>query len=96
MRLGSVRAGSSAAALLEMLPGVPVLTVDSAATLINRSRVKTGQAINRLLEAGILVARDVGRQRYRVTCPIRWKSAGSARAALLPWPCGWPAISGTI
>lgn len=65
-RVGSVRAGSSAAALLEILPGLPVITVDSAASLISRSKVKTGQAVNRLVAAGILEQRDVGRQRYRV------------------------------
>lgn len=43
-----------------------MLTVDLAASLISRSKVKTGQAVNRLVAAGILEQRDVGRQRYRV------------------------------
>jgi Fic family protein len=65
-RLGRVRAGSAAAAILGVLPGVPVLTVESAARLIDRSTVRTGEAINRLADAGILRQRDLTRARYRV------------------------------
>jgi Fic family protein len=65
-RLGRVRAGSAVARLLDVLPGVPVLTVESAAGLIDRSTVRTGEAVNRLAEAGIVRQREVGRQRYRV------------------------------
>lgn len=61
-----VRADSAVDLLLQRLPGVPVLSVDSAAELIGRSAVRTGRAINRLVEAGILRQRDIGRQRYRV------------------------------
>lgn len=61
-----VRANSAAELLLELLPGVPVITVDSAARLIGRSEMRTGEAVNRLEAAGILRQRDVGRQRYRV------------------------------
>jgi hypothetical protein len=52
--------------LLDLLPGVPVITVDSAARLIGRSEVRTGEAVNRLEAAGILRQRNIGRQRYRV------------------------------
>jgi Fic family protein len=65
-RLGRVRANSAVALLLDLLPGVPVLTVDSAARLIGRSEMRTGEAVNRLQAAGILRQRNVGRQRYRV------------------------------
>ena len=52
--------------LLRVLPGVPILTVDSAARLIDRSVMRTGEAVNRLADAGILRQRDTTRQRYRV------------------------------
>jgi Fic family protein len=65
-RLGRVRANSAVELLLDLLPGVPVITVDSAARLIGRSEMRTGEAVNRLEAAGILRQRNVGRQRYRV------------------------------
>jgi hypothetical protein len=64
--LGTIRKGSALDLLIEVLPGVPVLTVESAAGLIDRSDVATGGAINRLLSAGILMQRNVGKQRYRI------------------------------
>jgi Fic family protein len=64
--LGTVRRGSALDLLLGVLPGVPLLTVNSAARLIHRSDVAAGSAINRLAEAGILVQRNVGKQRYRI------------------------------
>jgi hypothetical protein len=42
------------------------MTVESAVGLINRSDVAAGGAINRLVEAGILNQRNVGKQRYRI------------------------------
>ncbi|MGD9998712.1 MAG: Fic family protein [Ilumatobacteraceae bacterium] len=65
-RLGRVRANSAVELLLDLLPGVPVITVDSAARLIGRSEMRTGEAINRLEAAGVVRQRNVGRQRYRV------------------------------
>ena len=65
-RLGRVRANSAVELLLDMLPGVPVITVESAARLIGRSEMRTGEAVNRLEAAGVLRQRNVGRQRYRV------------------------------
>jgi len=65
-QLERVRANSTAELLLDILPGVPVITVDSAARLIGRSEMRTGEAISRLEAAGILRQRNVGRQRYRV------------------------------
>jgi Fic family protein len=65
-QLGRVRANSAAELLLDLLPGVPVITVDSAARLIGRSEMRTGEAINRLEAAGVLRQRNIGRQRYRV------------------------------
>lgn len=65
-RLGRVRASSAVDHLLRVLPGVPLLTVDSAARLIDRSVMRAGEAVNRLVDAGILHQRDAARQRYRV------------------------------
>ncbi len=42
------------------------MTVESAASLIDRSEMRTGEAINRLVGVGVLRQRNVGRQRYRV------------------------------
>lgn len=64
--LGTVRKGSALDLLVDVLPGVPLLTVESAAGLIDRSGVATGAAINRLTDAGILTQRNVGKQRYRI------------------------------
>jgi len=64
--LGTIRNGSALALLLDVLPGVPLMTVNSAARLIDRSDVAAGSAINRLAEAGILLQRNIGRQRYRI------------------------------
>lgn len=65
-QLGRVRANSAVELLLDVLPGVPVITVESAARLIGRSEMRTGNAINRLGASGVLRQRNVGRQRYRV------------------------------
>ena len=64
--LGTIRQGSALDLLIDILPGVPLLTVESAAGLIDRSDVATGAAINRLVEAGILTQRNIGKQRYRI------------------------------
>lgn len=64
--LGQIRAGSALDLLLAVLPGVPLVTVDSAAALTKRSAVAAGAAVNRLVEAGVLVQRNIGRQRHRV------------------------------
>ncbi len=64
--LGTVRTGSALDLLIDVLPGVPLLTVESVAGLIDRSDVAAGAAINRLVDAGILTQRNVGRQRYRI------------------------------
>lgn len=65
-RFGAVRKGSALDLLIDILPGVPLLTVKSAAGLIDRSDVATGAAINRLADAGILTQRNIGKQRYRI------------------------------
>ena len=65
-RIGRIRANSSTDLLLRALPGVPIITVASAAALTGHSQTSVGEAVNALASAGILRQRDVGRQRYRV------------------------------
>lgn len=65
-RLGRVRGDSAVERLLAVLPGTPVVTAESAAALIGRSEVVTGQAIRRLVERGVLSQRDPRRRRYRL------------------------------
>jgi len=61
-RLGCVRADSAASRLIEALPGVPILTVQSAAALIDRSEQAVNEAIPRLVEAQILKQTTLGRR----------------------------------
>ena len=65
-RIGPTRRDSSVRLLLATLPGAPVITVKTAASLIGRSTVNTNGAVNRLVEAGVLTQRNVGKQRYRI------------------------------
>lgn len=64
--LGGVRRRSAVDLLLDVLPGTPLVTVESAAALTGRSDVAAGAAVNRLVDAGVLVQRNLSRQRYRV------------------------------
>jgi len=82
--LGGVRQGSAVDLLLAALPGVPLMTVGSAARLINRSDVAAGATINRLVEAGILTQRNIGRQRYRIFETPTAIELFTRRSALLP------------
>jgi Fic family protein len=61
-RLGSVRANSATDLLLRKLPGAPLITVKSAATLIGRTFAPANEAITRLLDAGILNPVKVGQR----------------------------------
>jgi hypothetical protein len=65
-KLGRVRSNSSTDLLLRVLPGAPIVTVESARNLIGRSKARTTDAVNSLAEAGVLRQRNVDRQRYRV------------------------------
>ena len=85
-QLGRVRANSAIELILDLLPGVPVITVESAARLIGRSEMRTGEAVNRLHAAGILRQRNVGRQRYRVfeAAAVADLFSGLERALAMP------------
>jgi DNA-binding Lrp family transcriptional regulator len=61
-RRGRVRAGSALDRLIDALPGAPVVTVQSAASLIGRSEQAVNEAIPRLVKAGILRQTTVGRR----------------------------------
>jgi Fic family protein len=61
-RVGAIRSNSGTDVLLRSLPGAPVVTVDSAATLIGRSFKPAANAIQRLVDAGILRQITVGRR----------------------------------
>jgi Fic family protein len=68
-RLGRVRSGSALELLIEALPGAPVLTAQSAASLIGRSEQAVNEAIPRLLGAGILSQTSVGRRNRAFEAP---------------------------
>ena len=61
-RLGHVRAGSATDLLIEALPGAPIVTVRSAATLVGRSRQAVNAAIGRLQTDGVLKQITIGRR----------------------------------
>jgi len=60
--LGSVRRSSAVDLLIAALPGAPIVTVNSAAGLIDRSFERTNQAIARLAQAGVIRPVTVGRR----------------------------------
>jgi Fic family protein len=68
-RLGTVRANSGTDLLLRVLPGAPILTVDSAASLIGRTFNPASDAIQRLVGAGILYQVNVGRRNRAFEAP---------------------------
>jgi Fic family protein len=61
-RLGRIRAHSATDLLVGVLVGAPVVTVNSAAAMIDRSFIQTNQAIERLGEAGVLKQVTVGKR----------------------------------
>jgi len=65
-QVGRVRARSGTDRLLAILPGAPIVTVESASALIGTSKARTTDAVNKLARAGVLTQRNIGRQRYRV------------------------------
>jgi Fic family protein len=61
-QLGSVRANSATDLLLHRLAGGPVLTAETAATLIKRTYNPANEAIRRLVQAGILRQITIGQR----------------------------------
>ena len=68
-RAGRPRRDSAARRLIEALPAAPVLTASTAATLIGRSFQATGQAIDRLVSAGVLAQASAGRRNRTFEAP---------------------------
>jgi Fic family protein len=68
-RLGRVRSGSALELLIEALPGAPLLTVQSAASLIGRSDQAVNEAVPRLLSTAILSQTTVGRRNRAFEAP---------------------------
>jgi Fic family protein len=68
-RVGRLRANSATDRLLHRLPGAPVLTADSAAALIGRTFKPSNEAIQRLVEAGILQQITIGRRNRAYEAP---------------------------
>ncbi|HKV54894.1 MAG TPA: Fic family protein [Candidatus Binataceae bacterium] len=66
VRLTKVRLKSAVDLLLETLPGVPILTVQSAAKMLGRSDQATNEAVARLVDIGILRPRTSDVRRNRV------------------------------
>ncbi|MDZ4178326.1 MAG: Fic family protein [Coriobacteriia bacterium] len=61
-RLGSVRRGSSVDLLLKLLPGAPVITVTGASAVLGRTFAAVNNAVDALVNAGILRQVNVGRR----------------------------------
>ena len=68
-RLGRVRARSATDLLLRVLPGAPVVTIKSAAEMVGRSFTQTNEAIQRLVDAGILKQVTDGRRNRAFEAP---------------------------
>ena len=61
-RVGRTRRDSAVSLLIDALPAAPVLTTSTAAELVGRSFQATGLAMDRLVEAGVLVQISIGRR----------------------------------
>jgi len=57
-----VRRNSAVDLLLDALPGAPIITAQSGATLIDRSVQAVNEAIPRLVEAGVLIQTTIGKR----------------------------------
>lgn len=67
--VGRVRRGSAVEHLLAAIPGAPVLTVGSAATLVGCSFQAANGAMQRLAEAGVVRQINVGRRNRAFEAP---------------------------
>jgi hypothetical protein len=69
VQLGPIRAKSATDELLRLLGGAPILTIDSASTLLGRTFKPSALAIERLVDAGILRQVTVGRRNKAFEAP---------------------------
>ena len=68
-RLGRVRRDSAVDRLVEALPAAPIVTVKTAADLIDRTGQAVNEAIPRLLDAGVLKQTTIGRRNRAFEAP---------------------------
>jgi hypothetical protein len=68
-RLGRLRAGSAADLLIGALAGAPIVTVNGAAQLIQRTYQATNLAIAQLEKAGIVTQVNIGRPNRAFEAP---------------------------
>ena len=68
-RLSAVRSHSATDLLLRVLPGAPVVTVNSAALLIGRSYPATNKAVSQLVASNILQQVNIGRRNRAFEAP---------------------------
>lgn len=68
-RVGRVRTNSATDLLLHRLPGAPVLTAESTAALLGRTFKPANEAIQRLVQAGILRQITIGRRNRAYEAP---------------------------
>ena len=61
-RLGPIRRNSTTELLIDVLPGMPIVTVTGAANLLGRSFPAANKAVEQLLAAGVLHKVTVGRR----------------------------------
>ena len=91
-RVGRTRRHSAVRLLIEVLPGAPMLTASTAATLIGRSFQAASQAMERLVNAGVLVQINVGRRNRAFETPelieafTPWSDSSRARPATRTFP----------
>ncbi len=68
-RVGRIRANSATDLLLQRLAGAPVLTTESAATLLGRTYTPANDAVQRLVRADILRQITIGRRNRAFEAP---------------------------
>lgn len=68
-RLAPIRANSATDHIINILPGAPVITIDSAARMLQRTFNPANQAIQRLVAAGILRQVNTGRRNRAYEAP---------------------------
>ncbi len=68
-RVGRIRANSATDLLLHRLAGAPVLTAESAAVLLGRTFKPANEAIQRLMQAGILRQITIGQRNRAYEAP---------------------------
>ena len=68
-RVGRIRRDSAVSLLIDALPAAPVLTTSTASELVERSFQATSLAIDRLVEAGVLVQVSIVRRNRAFEAP---------------------------